>query len=100
VNARVLVRTEHNALTIPAAALQRGADGPFAYVVKPDSTVEVRKLQTDGENGDVAVIHSGLRDGERVVTTNQFRLEAGTRVTVDTHRGTMAQAAEFARATP
>src|SRR5262249_23808221 len=45
VNARVLVRTEHGALTIPAAALQRGADGPFTYVVKSDSTVEVRKLQ-------------------------------------------------------
>lgn len=100
VNARVLVRTEHNALTIPAAALQRGADGPFTYVVKPDSTVEVRKLQTDGENGDVAVIHSGLRDGERVVTSNQFRLEAGTRVKVDMQRGTVAQASELARVTP
>jgi multidrug efflux system membrane fusion protein len=100
VNARVLVRTERNALTIPAAALQRGADGPFAYVVKSDSTVEVRKLQTDGENGNVAVIHSGLQDGERVVTSNQFRLEAGTRVKVNMTRGTMAQASEFARVTP
>jgi len=45
VNARVLVRMEHGALTIPAAALQRGADGPFTYVVKSDSTVEVRTLQ-------------------------------------------------------
>ena len=100
VNARVLVRTEHGALTIPAAALQRGADGPFAYVVKPDSTVEVRKLQTDGENGDVAVVRAGLQDGERVVTSNQFRLQAGTRVKVATDRGTMSQAAEFARVTP
>jgi multidrug efflux system membrane fusion protein len=100
VNARVLVRTEQGALTIPAAALQRGADGPFTYVVKPDSTVEVRKLQTDGENGDVAVVRSGLQDGERVVTSNQFRLQAGTRVKVATDRGAMAQAAEFARATP
>jgi multidrug efflux system membrane fusion protein len=105
VNARVLVRTEQGALTIPAAALQRGADGPFTYVVKPDSTVEVRKLQTDGENGDVAVVRAGLQDGERVVTSNQFRLQAGTHVKVASDggtpaRGTMAQAAEFARATP
>src|SRR6185295_4625211 len=100
VNARVLVRTERGALTIPATALQRGADGPFAYVVKPDSTVEVRKLQTDGENGDVAVVRSGLKDGERVVTSNQFRLQAGTHVKTSMDRGTMAQAAAFARTTP
>lgn len=100
VNARVLVRTQQGALTIPAAALQRGSDGPFTYVVKPDSTVEVRKLQTDGETGDVAVIRAGLQDGERVVTSNQFRLQAGTHVKVAADRGTMAQASEFARATP
>jgi membrane fusion protein, multidrug efflux system len=101
INARVLVRTEQGALTIPAAALQRGADGPFTYVVKPDSTVEVRKLQTDGESGDVAVIRSGLQDGERVVTSNQFRLQAGTHVKMAAmEHGAMAQASEFARATP
>ncbi|MEJ0040511.1 MAG: efflux RND transporter periplasmic adaptor subunit [Gammaproteobacteria bacterium] len=100
VNARVLVRMEQGALTIPSAALQRGADGPFAYVVKPDSTVEVRKLKTEGETGDVAVIRSGLRDGERVVTSNQFRLEGGTHVKVATNSGAVAQASEFARATP
>lgn len=100
VNARVHVRTEHNALTIPAAALQRGADGPFAYVVKSDSTVEARKLQTEGENGDVAVVLAGLKDGERVVTSNQFRLEAGTRVKVAPDRGTMASVGALARNTP
>lgn len=100
VNARVLVRTEHNVLTIPAAALQRGADGPFAYVVKPDSTVEVRKLETEGENGNVAVVRAGLQDGDRVVTSNQFRLQAGTRVKVATDRGTMASVSAFARNTP
>jgi multidrug efflux system membrane fusion protein len=100
VNARVLVRMEHGALTIPAAALQRGAEGPFAYVVKPDSTVEVRKLQTDGENGDLVVVRAGLQDGERVVTSNQFRLQAGTHVRVAHDSGAVAQASEFARATP
>ena len=100
VNARVLVRTEHGALTIPAAALQRGADGPFTYVVKSDSTVEVRKLQTDGERGDVAVVRSGLAEGERVVTSNQFRLEAGAHVKLAQKAGTVAQLSEFARATP
>jgi membrane fusion protein, multidrug efflux system len=100
VNARVLVRTEHGALTIPSAALQRGPDGPFAYVVKSDNTVDVRKLQTDGENGDVAVVRSGLQDGERVVTSNQFRLQAGTHVKLMQKASAVAQASELARATP
>src|SRR5665213_2429436 len=45
VNARVLVRTERNVLTLPTAAVQLRPDGPFTYVVKADSTVEVRQLK-------------------------------------------------------
>jgi len=99
VNARVRVRTQYDALTIPSTALQRGANGPFAYVVKPDSTVEVRSLKTDGEEGDVTVVSAGLRDGERVVTSNQYRLQAGAKVKMQPNPGTVAQAAEFANAT-
>ena len=80
VNARVLVKTQHSALTIPAAALQRGANGTFTYLVKADSTVEARPIKTDGEIGDVAVVHDGLADGDRVVTSNQYRLQPGAHV--------------------
>jgi multidrug efflux system membrane fusion protein len=45
VNARVLVRTDRNVTTIPTAAVQLGPNGPFTYVVKSDSTVEVRPLK-------------------------------------------------------
>ncbi len=48
----------------------------------------------------MAVVRSGLQDGERVVTCNQFRLQAGTKVKTSMDRGTMALASEFARATP
>ncbi|HEU4623854.1 MAG TPA: efflux RND transporter periplasmic adaptor subunit [Steroidobacteraceae bacterium] len=80
VNARVLVKTQRGALTIPSAALQRGAQGMFAYVVKQDSTVEARPIKTDGESGDIAVVHEGLAEGERVVTSNQYRLQPGSHV--------------------
>jgi membrane fusion protein, multidrug efflux system len=80
VNARVLVRTDRGALTIPSAAVQRGPNGLFAYVVKPDQTVEVRALKVGEENGSVSVVQDGLRDGERVVTSNQYRLQPGARV--------------------
>ncbi len=82
VNARVLVRTQQNALTVPDAALQRGPDGLFAYVIKPDSTVEVRPLQVGQESGGIAVVQNGLREGERVATTNAYRLEPGAHVRI------------------
>jgi multidrug efflux system membrane fusion protein len=80
VNARVLVRTDRNALTLPTAAVQLGPNGPFTYVVKSDSTVEVRPLQIGDESGGVTVIKSGIALNERVVTSNQYRLQAGVHV--------------------
>lgn len=80
VNAKVLTRTEKNALTIPSSAVQRGAGGMFTYVLKPDSTVEARPLKIAGEEGQRSVVASGLQPGERVVINNQYRLQAGARV--------------------
>jgi membrane fusion protein, multidrug efflux system len=80
VDARVLVRTDRSALTIPAAAVQRGPNGMFAYVVKPDATVEARPLKVGEESGSVYVVQEGIADGERVVTSNQYRLQPGARV--------------------
>jgi multidrug efflux system membrane fusion protein len=82
VNARVLLRTQQNALTIPDSAVQRGPDGLFAYVVKPDFTVEARPLQVGQESAGIAVVQSGLREGERVATSNQYRLEPGAHVRI------------------
>jgi membrane fusion protein, multidrug efflux system len=80
VNARVLVRTERNVLTVPTAAVQLGPNGPFTYVVKGDSTVEVRPLDLGAESGGFTVIKKGIALNERVVTSNQYRLQAGVHV--------------------
>jgi membrane fusion protein, multidrug efflux system len=80
VDARVLVRTERNVLTLPTAAVQLGPNGPFTYVVKQDSTVEVRQLKLGDESGGLTVVRSGLALNERVVTSNQYRLQAGVHV--------------------
>jgi multidrug efflux system membrane fusion protein len=80
VNARVLVRTEKNALTVPTPAVQLGPNGPFTYVVKSDSTVEVRPLELGEESGGLTVIKKGIALNERVVTSNQYRLQAGVHV--------------------
>jgi multidrug efflux system membrane fusion protein len=80
VNARVLVRTDRQALTIPTTAVQLGPNGPFTYVVKSDSTVEVRPLKIGEESDGQTIVSDGLALHERVVTSNQYRLQAGTLV--------------------
>jgi membrane fusion protein, multidrug efflux system len=80
VNARVLVRTESNALTLPTSAVQLGPNGPFTYVIKSDSTVEVRPLTLGEESGGMTVIKGGIALNERVVTSNQYRLQSGVHV--------------------
>jgi membrane fusion protein, multidrug efflux system len=80
VDARVLVRTDRSALTIPDSAVQLGPNGPFAYVVKQDSTVEVRPLHVSEAANGLTVITNGLSAGELVVTSNQYRLQPGVHV--------------------
>ena len=80
VNARVLVRTERNALTLPSSAVQLGPNGPFTYVVKSDSTLEVRPLKLGEESNGKTIVKSGIALNERVVTSNQYRLQPGAHV--------------------
>jgi multidrug efflux system membrane fusion protein len=82
VNARLQVRIVHDALTLPTAALQRGPDGLFAYVVKKDLTVEMRTVQVTSESGDRTIVTDGVQQGEQVVTSNQYNLQPGTKVKV------------------
>jgi multidrug efflux system membrane fusion protein len=80
VNVKVLVQQQEDVLTLPSAAVQHGPDGLFTYVVKADSTVEVRPLKIGDDSEGIVVVTDGLSDGERVVTSNQYRLQPGARV--------------------
>jgi multidrug efflux system membrane fusion protein len=80
VDARVLVRTERDALTIPDTAVQLGPAGPFTYVIKRDSTVEARPLHVAESANGMTIVTDGLAQGERVVTSNQYRLQPGSHV--------------------
>jgi membrane fusion protein, multidrug efflux system len=82
INLRLLVRTEKNALTVPAAALQRGPDGMFVYLVQPDSTVTMQPVTVANDSETLAIVTQGLKPGEQVVTSNIFRLQPGSRVRV------------------
>jgi multidrug efflux system membrane fusion protein len=80
VNVRVLAQEQKNVLTVPSAAIQHGPDGLFTYVVRTDSTVEVRPLKTGADSEGLVIVTDGLSAGERVVTTNQYRLQPGAHV--------------------
>ena len=100
VSARVLVATQKNALTIPAAALQRGPNGIFAYVIKSDSTVDARLLQVSNESEEHVIVSAGLKDGEQVVTSNLYRLQPGARVRVTAGAEESVAARPAGRAAP
>ncbi len=81
VNARLLLETRKNAIVVPAAAVQRGPQGStYAYVVKPDKTVELRPLKVALTQDNLSVIASGVAPGDQVVTDGQDKLQSGSRV--------------------
>jgi len=81
VDVRLTLEERPDAVAVPAAALQTGQDGPFVYIVSPDSAVELRPVRPDVQaDGWVAV--EGVAAGERVVTEGQLRIAPGMRVEV------------------
>ena len=82
VNVRLLADTLKQVVMAPAAAIQFGNDGTFAYVVNADNTVNVRKLKVGATDGQNSVILEGLKAGERLVLEGTDRLREGTKVEV------------------
>src|SRR6266481_6930710 len=80
VNVHLLLETRKDATVIPAAAVQRGPQGSYVYVVKPDKTAEVRPVNIAITEGNLAEIASGISPNETVVTDGQDKLQAGSRV--------------------
>jgi membrane fusion protein, multidrug efflux system len=81
VNARLLVDTRHNGLTVPAAVVQQGIHGPYAYVVNPDNTVAIQPIKVAQISDGQALIDSGLEANQQVVVDGQYKLQPGTHVT-------------------
>ena len=80
VKARLLLTTRKDALVVPSTVPQRGPEGPFAYVIQQDQTVQPRPIEVEITEGDIAVISKGLNEGEQVVADGQNQLRAGAKV--------------------
>lgn len=79
---RLLVDTQPKATVAPATAIQRGANGAYAYVVNADSTVTLYNVVTGAMHGDRTLIREGLKPGDKVVTQGVDRLRDGAKVEV------------------
>src|SRR6266700_1327784 len=77
VNVRMLLDTRRGATLVPSAAVVRGGQGTFVYVVKEDRTVALRKVGVGLAEGDSVSVESGLAPGELVVVEGSDRLRDG-----------------------
>jgi membrane fusion protein, multidrug efflux system len=82
VNTRLLLGTAKDVLTVPSQAVLHGQDRLYAYVLNPDQTVSVRTVEVKSDNGTLAIVTSGLDEGQTVVTDGQSRLLEGAKVAV------------------
>jgi multidrug efflux system membrane fusion protein len=78
VNANLLLETRKNSTVLPTAAILRGPQGTFVYLVKPDKTVEAHTVTIALSQGNITVVTSGLNPGDSVVTDGQDKLQTGS----------------------
>ncbi len=82
VNTRLLLGTAQGVLTVPSQAVLHGQDRLYVYVLNPDQTVSARTVTIKSDDGTLAILASGLEEGQQVVTDGQSRLQEGGHVTV------------------
>ncbi len=77
VNVILTLETEKNVVVVPERAIQLGQAGKYAFVVKPNQTVEHRAVTTDRTVDGLTVVRQGIAAGETVVTDGHFKLRTG-----------------------
>jgi multidrug efflux system membrane fusion protein len=82
VNIRLLVDTLQHQTVIPVAAVQRGADGTFVFVVSPDKVANQRTIKLGVQDGDKVAVLDGLKPGDTVVVDGADRLRDGADVDI------------------
>lgn len=80
VRVRLILDLLKDAILVPSSAVQIGQNGPYVFVVKPDSTLDLRQVKPGQIHGDLTVISEGVRAGEMVVTSGQLQLSPGAKV--------------------
>jgi membrane fusion protein, multidrug efflux system len=100
VNARLLLDTRHDGLTVAASVVQQGPKGAYAYVINPNNTVEMRPVTVAQISEGQALIDSGLKANEQVVVDGQYKLQPGSQVTILHGQAAEEAAAQSAQQAP
>lgn len=80
IKARLQLATREGAIVVPAAVVQRGPQGTYAYVVGDGDIVSVRNVEVEVTQGELAIVAKGLSPGERVVADGQNQLRPGAKI--------------------
>jgi multidrug efflux system membrane fusion protein len=80
VHVRLILDILKNAKLVPSSAVQIGQNGPYIFVVKSDSTLELRQVKPGQRQGELTVITEGVKVDETVVVSGQLQLAPGTKV--------------------
>jgi membrane fusion protein, multidrug efflux system len=83
VNVRLELSMRKAAVTVPQRVVMQGANGAYAYVIKPDNTAERRVIEIESTQDGYTVISKGIAVGEKVVLDGQYRLSNGSPVRID-----------------
>lgn len=84
VNIHMLVDTKHNLMIVPAAAIQRGPQGTYVYVVTGGDVANIRTVTVSQTTGNNVGISSGLNSGDVVVIDGADKLQDGSKVVAST----------------
>ena len=80
VHVRLILDVLKDSKLVPSGAVQIGQNGPYIFVVKPDSTLDLRPVKPGQVQGDLTVITEGVSTGETVVISGQLQLAPGAKV--------------------
>jgi membrane fusion protein, multidrug efflux system len=80
VNVRLVLGHDPRALTVPAAAVQRGPDGEYVWVIDAAGKARTQPVVVASTQDGVAVIAKGLQADERVVVDGEYKLRPGASV--------------------
>src|ERR1700759_2469719 len=80
VTARLMLTVQKAATVVPTSVVQRGPQGTYAYVIKPDKTAEMRPIKIGQTEGNYVLVENGLQPGEDVVVDGQYKLQPGAHV--------------------
>jgi membrane fusion protein, multidrug efflux system len=80
VNVHLTVDTLNDTTIVASSAVQRGAAGPFVFVIKPDDTVTVQPVKLGPSEGEHVAVETGLAAGDQVVVDGADKLRDGAKI--------------------